>query len=192
MFLTETASECLLESTSRDRHSKRINRGEIVFRAGACGTAWLILQGAARLDHGAQGGSEGWASLAVAGDIIGAGVLLRQDYTHTATALTSCVIRPWLPGETKESKEALLQALVRAEHRVSEAVLLRSGTAQQRIHRFLALLGDMPLELPTLQDTADMTGLTKETVSRTVSAMAQTGLIGLTGKQRAQFVVSIA
>ncbi len=192
MFLTKIAPDGLSDSRSRAIHSKRIARGENVFREGESGTAWLITQGATRLDHRAKIGCDGWTSLAVAGDVIGTGVLLSRDYDHTATALISCVVRPWLPSELEDGKAALFQTLVRAEHRVSEAVLLRSGTAQQRVHRFLALLGNIPLELPTLQDTADITGLTKETVSRTLSAMAQTGLIGLTGKQRAQFVVSIA
>lgn len=192
MFLTKIAPDGLSNSCSQAIYSKRIARGKNVFREGESGVAWLITQGAIRLDHRAQKGCDSWTSLAVAGDVIGTGVLLSSGYDHTATALTSCVVRPWLPSDVEEGKAVLLHTLVRAEHRVSEAVLLRSGTAQQRVLRFLALLGSMPLELPTLQDTADITGLTKETVSRTLSAMAQTGLIGLTGKQRAQFVVSIA
>lgn len=74
---------------------------------------------------------------------------------------------------------------------MAETLALRVGRAQDRIHRFLHLLGCAPLELPKLQDIADITGLTLATVSRTLTAMSLAGILRLEGRQRAQRITHI-
>lgn len=168
----------------------QLGRGEAIFQAGDDGCAWKILRGAVRLDHRSRA-EPCCVSLAAAGDIIGIDAALKGQHGYHATALTSCTIIPWHPLRLPGGKDALLQALARSEARMAEMVRLRSGRAQARVHRFLSMLGDTPAELPPLQDIADVTGLSMETVSRTVSTLADEGVIALDGKQRAQRILRV-
>ncbi len=165
-------------------------RGDTIFLAGKPGHAWRLSEGCVRLDRKTYHEAS-WAGLAIAGDIIGMETLIDSLYTYTASAVTSCTLCAWAPPAPSMTDGRLTHALIRSEQRMAETLALRVGRAQDRIHRFLHLLGCAPLELPKLQDIADITGLTLATVSRTLTAMSLAGILRLEGRQRAQRITHI-
>lgn len=159
--------------------------GDLLYRAGTEGNAWMLLEGSIRLDRQGTADEAGFAGLAIKGDILGAETLLLGSYTYSATALTPCALARW-PGETTQPEPgALLRALSCAERRGADAVALRCGEAATRIHRLIALIAHASparqlsrLMLPALRDMADITALTIGTVSRTLVQMQAEGTLG--------------
>ncbi len=154
--------------------------------------AWRVVAGTVRLDRGQDGdGNDALASLAVVGDIIGAETLLFGRYTFTARALSDCTLIPWNEYGERPGHEGLLKALARAEQRFADILALRTGRAADRVARLLSIMsfgvvGRRTLAgqvLPRLRDIAEITGLTIETVSRTIKQLRGEGLPGLTGGQ---------
>lgn len=172
-----------------------IARGRTIYLAGEEGTAWRVTSGTVRLDQPGPGAPQ-FAGLAQTGDVIGAETLLFGRYTFTARALSPCVIEPWLSGQTDPSGETLLKMLASAERRMAEVLALRSGKAGDRIRRLIEFMstrraqGRRPgrLALPRLKDIAEITDLTVETVSRTITHLGTEGLLEVFGSYRSKQV----
>lgn len=150
--------------------------GQRIHDEGAEGAAWRLVSGVVRFDLvDAAGGGPVFAGLALGGDIVGTEALLFGRYSFRATALTDCQLSLW-PGRATAERDSLLHALTTAEHRSARVVALRSGQAIERVGRLIRLLlpqapAAARTELPPLRDIAEITSLTVETVSRTLSGL---------------------
>lgn len=152
--------------------------GEHLHQAGDEGIAWRLQRGVLRLDcH--QSAGKGFASLAIAGDIVGCETLLFGVYTFSASALTDCELSPWPEGEQALAGESLLASLARAQQRAAEIVALRGGQAVDRVLGLVRLLAgsDGGVVLPTRQAIADITDLRFETISRIVKQLERSGIL---------------
>ncbi len=150
-----------------------------LYRSGDPGQAWRLAQGIVRLDTTGSDGQRSFASLAIAGDILGCETMLFGAYTFTATALTDCRLDPWPEGSTAPSGESLLASLAQAQRRAAELVALRGGQAKLRVLGLMRLLADEAgrVILPPRQDIADITDLRLETISRIVKQLEQSALL---------------
>jgi CRP-like cAMP-binding protein len=167
-------------SQNQVRSSSSFTAGQRIYAAGAPGLAWRVVSGSVRLDRPAEEGAPMFANLAVTGDVIGAETLMFQHYTFEATALANCTLAPWPEGDQVPAGESLLATLAASEQRAADVVALRCGQAVDRVRRLLQMLtgnrsGDERTPLPSRRDMADITALTVETVSRTVSALRREG-----------------
>ncbi|MBW7862484.1 MAG: Crp/Fnr family transcriptional regulator [Rhodocyclaceae bacterium] len=170
-------------------------RGEDLFHAGEAGLAWRIRSGVVRLDRLGETGRE-FGGLALAGDVLGAETLLLGQYSFSARALTDVFIEPWASSPEAATPHMLLQALSSSKERQADSLALRSGTPEHRISQLLAVMGRglahgqriARVVLPQLRDIAEMTGLTVETVSRTISRLNRSGSLELGGTLRAKQV----
>lgn len=163
---------------------REVGRGELIYHAGEQGHAWRIVAGSVRLDRDESEGPA-FAGLSMAGDVIGAETMLFGAYTYTAQALSGCVIEPW--GEpTERFGESMLRLLAATERRMADMLALRNGRADERVGGLLALLGSAGavFKLPRLRDIADITGLTIETVSRTLHALDEDGVLDVEGRRQ--------
>ncbi len=172
-----------------------IARGGEIYAAGTEGPAWRVVAGTVRLDEAGPEGRQ-FAGLALPGDVIGAETLLFGRYSFTALALSACEIEPWLAGHEQPSGETLLGMLATAERRMAQILSLRSGTAGERIRRLLAFMSArvadgrraVRLALPRLRDIADITDLSVETVSRTITHLGAEGSLEVYGRYRTRQV----
>lgn len=155
------------------RANCRVPTGSLLFEAGSEGLAWRIRKGVIRLDAREGKGEAHFASLAVAGDILGCETLLFGVYTFRASALTQCELTPWPEGESALAGESMLASLAASQRRAAEVVALRGGQAIERILGLVRLLADPAgnLVLPMRQDIADITDLRFETVSRLIKQL---------------------
>jgi len=155
-----------------DRKALAYAQGEAIYRFGSEGLAWRVRSGVVRLDVASASGDAAFASLAIAGDIIGCESLLFGAYTFSASALTQCDLLPWPEGEAA-SGESLLQSLAVAQRRAADVVALRGGEALARVVNLIRLLADASgcVVLPTRQDIADITDLRFETISRVIKKL---------------------
>lgn len=177
-------TSALSEGGKPARPSRSCRTGEVIFRAGDAGSAWLVSSGSVRLDRGMADGEEGFASLAVEGDIIGSETILFDSYGFTATALGPCTLTRWCGRKTPPVR-ALLETLGQVERRAAQVISLRCGPAAERVWRLLVLLAtagghhgaQLQVTLPPRQDMADITALTLETVSRMVSNLRRAGVL---------------
>lgn len=158
-------------------------RGQRIHDAGAMGFPWRVRQGVVRFDTAeADDGELSFAGLAMAGDLVGAEVLMFGRYAFRATALTACQLEPW-PPSLEQGEDSLLQALARSERRAADIVALRSGQAMARVCRLIELLlpssatAPQRADLPPLRDMAEITALTIETVSRMLSGLRRLGAL---------------
>lgn len=154
------------------RAARACASGEAIYRSGCDGLAWRVRNGVVRLDAVAASGDASFASLAIAGDIIGCESLLFGAYTFSASALTQCDLSPWPEGEAAAG-ESLLQSLAIAQKRAADVVALRGGEAVARVVNLIRLLADASgsVVLPTRQDIADITDLRFETISRIIKKL---------------------
>lgn len=187
--LPATATQQQEDRVNLGLRQQRFAAGQSIYTHGTAGNAWRVVSGSVRLDRLELKGEQGFANLAIRGDIIGAETLLFGSYTFTATALTPCLLTPWPEGSCAPAGESLLRTMARAEHRASEVMALRCGQAAERVRRLVLLLAS-PCEeagsvrskqrqviLPPRQDMADITALTLETVSRMVSGLRRAGIL---------------
>lgn len=154
--------------------------GTPIYRAGEAGGAWRVTAGSVRLDTTAGTGEGGFASLAVAGDIIGTETLLFGAYAFSAAALTHCVLVPWPEGVAAPAGQALLESYAVTQRRAADVVALRGGQAADRVLGLVRLLAresaaGLQLALPRRQDIADITSLRLETVSRVLKSLERLG-----------------
>ncbi|MCE1238866.1 MAG: Crp/Fnr family transcriptional regulator [Azonexaceae bacterium] len=161
------------------RASREHGAGEEIYRSGNTGLAWRVGKGVVRLDTGTPNGERRFASLAIAGDILGCETLLFGAYTFTASALTHCELRPWPEGESATSGDSLLASLAQAQQRAAEVIALRGGQAVDRVLGLARLLADGAgrVVLPTRHDIADITDLRFETISRIVKQLERSGIL---------------
>lgn len=153
--------------------------GAQIYAAGSEGEAWRLHEGVVRLDSISSSGHAAFASLAIAGDILGCETLLFGCHTFRATALTHCRLTPWPEGGTTADNSALLTSLARAQQRAADLVALRGGHALDRVLGLIRLLADRTgrVILPTRQDIADITDLRFETISRIVKQLERSKVI---------------
>ena len=103
--------------------------GQAIYVAGAEGLAWRVKSGVVRLDTTTKNGGLSFASLAIAGDIVGCETMLFGAYTFSASALTHCELSPWPEGEPAGESESLLESLALAQRRAADVIVLRGGQA---------------------------------------------------------------
>lgn len=167
---------------SDPRYPHEITAGSEIHSAGSEGRAWRLRTGVVRLDKVSASGHATFASLAIAGDILGCETLLFGCYTFRATALTHCRLAPWPEGEGVADSSTLLASLASAQQRAADVVAMRGGQASDRVLGLIRLLADQTgrVVLPSRQDIADITDLRFETISRIIKQL-----------QRKQFIKSI-
>lgn len=153
--------------------------GEVIYSAGSEGMAWRVKRGVVRLDTVSPTGESCFASLAIAGDIVGCESLLFGAYTFGASALTECELSPWPEGDTVPAGESLLESLAQAQKRAADVVALRGGEALARVVNLIRLLADASgnVVLPTRQDIADITDLRFETISRVIKRLERADVL---------------
>ena len=156
------------------RQTRLFNAGQGIYRAGDPGLAWRLKRGVVRLD-----GADGFANLAIAGDIVGCETLLFGTFTFTASALTACELIPWPEGDATPAGESLLASLAMAQRRAAELIALRGGQAADRVLGLIRLLADPSGQviLPTRQDIADITDLRFETLSRIIKHLERSHIL---------------
>lgn len=175
--------------------TERFTRGREIYCAGDEGVAWRVCLGAVRLDQQIEGETR-FAGVAVAGDIIGAEVLMFGRYTYTARALSEVTLEPWSSSMEEVAPGKLMHMLAGIERRSVDSLALRSGSAERRIGQLLGLIGrglalgrsKVRVALPALRDIAEITGLTIETVSRTIKSLRGNGELEMIGERRAREV----
>ena len=152
---------------------------QAIYAAGAEGLAWRVRSGVVRLDTTTQDGANSFASLAIAGDIVGCETMLFGAYTFSASALTHCELSPWPEGEPVGTSESLLESLALAQSRAVDVIALRGGQASDRVLGLIRLLGGGAgqVVLPTRQDIADITNLRFETISRIIKGLERVGVL---------------
>ncbi len=152
---------------------------QAIYVAGAEGLAWRVKSGVVRLDTNTKNGGLSFASLAIAGDIVGCETMLFGAYTFSASALTRCELSPWPEGEPAGASESLLESLALAQRRAADVIALRGGQASERVLGLIRLLGDGAgrVVLPTRQDIADITDLRFETISRIIKGLERLGVL---------------
>ena len=155
------------------RQSRDCLPSEAIFQAGAEGLAWRVKSGVVRLDTATKDGHASFASLAIAGDIVGCETMLFGAYTFTASALTPCELTPWPEGKSAAAGDSLLASLALAQQRAADIIALRGGQASDRVLGLIRLLADGAgrVILPTRQDIADITDLRIETISRIIKGL---------------------
>lgn len=182
------------DTNCRPARKSEFGRGEVLYRAGEEGGAWRVLAGSVRLDREDADGPV-FAGLSLMGDVIGAETLLFGKYSYTARALSHSVVEPW--GASSESQSlvaTLMKMLAATERRMAKMLAIRSGRADVRVSGLLAMLGGVEgpqaggFDLPRLRDIAEITGLTIETVSRTINVLNETGVVEIAGQRRDRWV----
>jgi len=166
-----------------------LRRGAPFYAAGEEGHAWRLVSGTLRLDHDDDTGPR-FAGLAMSGDVVGAETLLFGRYTFSAHALSPCTLKPWTQAADAAASGFWLQTVAAAERRMGALLALRCGKATERIRKLLALMsgGGCAVVLPRLRDIADITDLTLETVSRTITSMGADGTLDVQGRHRVRWV----
>lgn len=161
------------------RTTRQLAAGQGVYQAGADGLAWRLNSGVIRLDNIGSSSTTSFASLAVAGDILGCETMLFGCYTFSATALTQCELSPWPEGAGAMAGDSLLASLAQAQQRAAEIVALRGGQAADRVLGLIRLFTDNAgqVVLPTRQDIADITDLRFETISRIIKTLERTQVL---------------
>ena len=152
---------------------------QAIYAVGAEGLAWRVKRGVVRLDTSDKKGDFSFASLAIAGDIVGCETMLFGAYTFSASALTQCELSPWPEGEPAGAGESLLESLALAQRRAADVIALRGGQASDRVLGLIRLLGDGAgrVVLPTRQDIAEITDLRFETISRIIKGLERVGVL---------------
>lgn len=191
----------------REDHTREVlcfDKGELLYEAGETGPAFRVMAGSVRLDtvrenggrekapDGELDGAECFAGLAVSGDLIGAEGQLYGVYTYEARALAPCIVQVWSAASQPQNGLDWLRALAQIEKRYASTIALRHGEARARVGRLLLLLAgsstiqqdNAQVVLPSLRDMADITSLTIETVSRTLSRLRAARVIHAQGKNR--------
>ena len=156
---------------------------ELIYAAGDRGIAWRIASGVVRLDR--PGSDEvGFAGLALSGDLIGVETLLLGQYSLSARAIKGCQLLAWSPSSDDPSSDTMARIFSAIERRAADALALRCGDAFDRMRRLFRLLADeqpdqatIQVTIPSLKDMAEMTGLTRETASRTITQFVKSGLL---------------
>jgi CRP-like cAMP-binding protein len=186
-----------LDDIAGKAQPKRIPRGEVLFRQGEPPRAlFLVLSGRFKATQITPEGRQVVVRLAGPGDLIGhVSVFTEKPYPATPTAAADSVILAWSPSlfiELMSRHPALSLAVVRNMGKfIEEAHTRLRESSTERVERRIAhavlrlarqaghhIDGGVEISFPiTRQDIALMTGATVHTVSRTLSAWEQEGIV---------------
>lgn len=158
----------------------RLCAGQELFKAGATGALWRVLEGTVRLDR-ESGPSRLPVLIALPGDLVGVESLCDQPYPFTALAFTDCRLVPVQVSSEAEREALLREALFQQQMRSHDMATLRTGNVLSRLACLLQLLG-LPWQsahavdgaradalrsrLPALRELAQMVDAKAETVCR--------------------------
>lgn len=140
---------------------------------------WRVVSGALRIDAEYEGKPSRFVRLALPGDVIGVEQWAKTDNSLKAYALVTTVVEP-INAEQTQIIDLLVEAVVIAHQRSSEALELRRGPVAKRVQKLLMLFGELKggtaesnlqCELPHLVDMADVLDAAPETISRVFSNM---------------------
>ncbi|MGB7988355.1 MAG: hypothetical protein WCF44_03110 [Candidatus Methylophosphatis roskildensis] len=157
----------------------QFGRGEPVWRRGESGAVFRVVCGALRFDSRYADGSLGFGGLALSGDVVGFELLSQSRYGFAASALTPVTLEK-VEVHWDCDAIAVSRLLTASQRRTADLLALTRGTAADRVRRLLSMIAvsagrQRMVVLPTGRDTAEVTGLTVETVSRQISAMRRSG-----------------
>jgi CRP-like cAMP-binding protein len=180
-----------MESAIVDGRWARFHRGSLIYHADTQGEAWRVVSGSVRLDRSGIDGLS-FGGLAVSGDIIGMETLMFGRYSFAARALSLCTLERWTDDKWSAPSDNLLWMLTHAQQRAAQLIAMRCGRPIERIRRLMCLLARPAPEgqgtriaVPRLSDMAEITNLTPETVSRTLSELRRQGEIERTNREMA-------
>jgi CRP-like cAMP-binding protein len=172
------------------RQPRRIAAKDLIHEAGDWGKCWRLIEGAVRLDDAR---TAQFVHLALPGELIGAEMLVKGQYSHHARALVACVMEPWPLNPDEDVEATLLHALLDHYDKQGRQLALRMGSADERVEHLLCLLtehlkpdedGTVVLNMPGLQDIADLTAQTMETASRSITKLRTNGQIKDLGRRQ--------
>lgn len=192
-----TAKEMAMVDTTVSTRLK-ILRGELLFRAGGrFKSLYTVRTGFFKTSVGTADGREQVSGFYMAGELLGLDGMAQEQHTCTARALEDsevCVLHVQLINDLARQVQTLqhhVQKVMSREivHDHDHLFLLGSMRADARIATFLLNLltrlharGQAQDELllrMTREDMGSYLGLTIETVSRTLSKLAKSGVIAL-------------
>lgn len=172
-----------------------LDSGEALFESGATGSVWMLEAGALRLDRVDRGAAQ-FSQIVLSGDLVGLEVLASHRYGYTARAIVPCELRPRLLPTDDERRLALVAGLMQWQRRSSDLIVLRSGSAQDRLKHLLVLLtpeGAAPgghgahCALPTIRDMAAIIDTAPETVSRIFANLKRARIVDGRRRQGASY-----
>lgn len=197
--LTDTDLDAIL----REARSMRVPKNHAVFEQGEpADDVFVLLHGHVRATKATPDGQQIVVRYVTPGEVFGVAVALGMDqYPATATAVDDSVVLVWpaakwpslvarYPVLATNTLQAVGSRLQESHQRVIE---MSTQQVERRIaHALLRLVqqsgrkveGGIEIDFPiSRQDIAEMTGTTLHTVSRTLSAWEQLGLVE-GGRQR--------
>lgn len=139
-----------------------------------------VIKGAVRVDCVDASGERHLVTVLLEDETIGPWLRPEAGDCYVMTALTTSLLeRKPLDNEPAEMYAESLSSMARRAARLSSLV---RGTAADRVLGLLSLLtGDRvdaaPIELPTRRNIAEITALTVETVSRTITRFRKEGVL---------------
>lgn len=163
----------------------------IIFAHDPCDAFYIVLEGQVKVMLIAEDGREVILSLVRQGDFFGETALMDDEpYSSSAIAMEDssllvlhredfrrCIAE--MPGVSFGLLRALCGRLLEADHRIGGLMLL--DVTGRIAHLFLEMAakgdGELIADPPTHQVIAQMVGSSRETVSRTVGALAAQGLV---------------
>ena len=150
---------------------------------------WRLESGALRIDSTGADGAELLVRLAQPGDLLGIESLLGVPDRFTVRALTPSRLAS---VELLEDKlpQLMMDSVITGYHRSRQMVMLRSGSAEERVKNLLVMLteaghgahdgannGSATCALPTLADIAGIVHTAPETVSRVLASLRQASFL---------------
>lgn len=197
-----------LQVVAREAQERRVRKDEQAFRQGEPATHHLVVAwGRIRLDQTTPEGQNVVLRFMGPGDLLGSVAVLREvPYPATPTAIEDTLLLSWSAGRFAELMERFppiaLNAIRIVGGRVQDLQDRLREMATQRVERRIAsaLLRmvnqsgrrvDGGVEIPFVvsrNELAELTATTLHTVSRTLSAWEQEGI--LTGKRTSHLVIA--
>lgn len=160
---------------------------------------WRVRRGVLRMDSLAPGPDAGrFVRMALPGDVLGVEHWAGMQESCQVFALTSAELVPLVPTAA-QAIDLLVDTVVLAHQRASEALTLRSGPVAKRVQRLLLLLAQSEgrtdadtraLALPHLVDMSEILDAAPETVSRVFSSLRGLECVQERTRQRARLDVS--
>ncbi len=186
-----------LEAVAREAHERKLEKGEALFRQGEdAAHSYVLGWGRLRLDQTTPDGQNVVLRFMGPGDMVGTVAVLRRiPFPATPLAIEDCLVLAWSAGRTAELMTRFpaiaLNAVAVVGGRVEELQARLSEVATQRVERRIAstLLRmarqsgrrvEGGVEIPfaiSRNDLAEMTATTLHTVSRTLAAWEQEGIV---------------